>query len=83
MKNVTGKEPIWMQACDEYCKKSCVEHNNDAEACNEKCEKVCADAKHYNVAEIRYEDTNLGKVLGSGQFGTVFKGVVRLQNNIR
>ena len=63
MKNMTGKEPIWMGAC------------------NQNCEKTCA--KHFNVAEIRFEDTEQEKVLGRGQFGTVFKGVVKLQNNIR
>ena len=51
------------------------------EACNEMCGESCA--LHYNVAEIRYEDTVFGKVLGSGQYGTVLKGVVKFGNNIR
>ena len=37
----------------------------------------------YNVAEIRFEDTVWGKKLGSGQFGTVWKGKITLENKIR
>ena len=51
------------------------------EACNATCGESCT--LHYNVAEIRFEDTEFGRVLGSGHFGTVLKGVVTWSNNIR
>ena len=51
------------------------------EDCNKACGKSCA--QHYNVAEICYEDTVFEKVLGSGHFGTVWKGVITLANKFR
>ena len=39
--------------------------------------------ERYNVAEICSEDTVFVKELGKGQYGTVFKGVVKYSNNIK
>ena len=50
------------------------------EPCNEKCGASCTE--HYNVAEICERDTVIGRKLGSGQFGTVFKAEVKFDNNI-
>ena len=39
--------------------------------------------EQHNVAEICFEDTVFVKELGKGQYGTVFKGVVKYSNNIK
>ena len=50
------------------------------QACNVTCGESCT--LHYNVAEICHGDTVFERVLGSGQYGTVLKGKVKLPKNI-
>ena len=51
------------------------------ESCYEECNSSCN--VHCNVAEIQAEDTLIGKMLGSGEFGAVYKGSVKFGNGIR